>query len=59
MVKSHHQFSGHEFEKILGDSGRQRSLACYGTQGLKEPDTTQQLSNNSNNNSQFEQVNTV
>ena len=25
----HHQFNGHEFEQILGDSEGQGSLACY------------------------------
>ena len=28
MVGWHHQFNGHEFEQILGDSGGQGSLAC-------------------------------
>ena len=28
MVGWHHRFNGHEFEKILGDSGGQGSLAC-------------------------------
>ena len=30
MVKYHHRLKGHEFEQTLGDSGGQRSLACYG-----------------------------
>ena len=29
MVGWHHQFTGHEFERTLGDSQRQGSLACY------------------------------
>ena len=32
--------SGHEFEKALGDSGGQRSLACCSPWGHKELDTT-------------------
>ena len=32
--------SGHEFEKALGDSGGQRSLACFSPWGQKELDTT-------------------
>ena len=40
MVEWHHQFSGHEFEKIPGDSEGQGSLACCSPQGWKEPDTT-------------------
>ena len=35
MVRWHHQFNGHEFEQILGDSERQRSLACFNQWGLK------------------------
>ena len=30
MVRYHHQLNGHEFEQTLGDSGKQRSLACCG-----------------------------
>ena len=29
MVREHHQLNGHEFEQTPGDSGGQRSLACY------------------------------
>ena len=29
MVEWHHQLNGYEFEQTLGDSGGQRSLACY------------------------------
>ena len=28
MIGWHHQLNGHEFEQTLGDSTRQRSLAC-------------------------------
>ena len=40
MVRYHHRLSGHEFEQIPGDSGGQRSLACYSLWGHKELDTT-------------------
>ena len=40
VVGWQHWLNGHEFEQILGDSGRQRSLACYSPWGLKESDTT-------------------
>ena len=40
MVGWHHQLKGHEFEQILGDSGEQRSLACYRPWGGKELDMT-------------------
>ena len=33
MVGWHHQLNGHEFEQTPGDSGRQRSLACYSPWG--------------------------
>ena len=29
MVREHDQLNGHESEQTLGDSGGQRSLACY------------------------------
>ena len=29
MVGWHHQLNGYEFEQTPGDSGGQRSLACY------------------------------
>ena len=28
MVRYHHRLNGHELEKTLGDSERQRSLEC-------------------------------
>ena len=36
----HPRLKGHEFEQILGDSGEQRSLACYRPWGGKELDMT-------------------
>ena len=35
MVQCHHGLSGHEFELTPGDSGRQRSLACYSPRALQ------------------------
>ena len=40
MVRKHHQLNGHEFEQILGNSGEQRSLACYSPWDYKESDRT-------------------
>ena len=40
MVGWHHQLNGHEPEQTLGDSGGQRSLACYSPSGHKELDMT-------------------
>ena len=40
MVRQHYWLSGHEFEKILRDSGGQRSLGCCSQWGCKESDTT-------------------
>ena len=34
------QLNEHEFEQTLGDSGGQRSLACYSPSGHKELDMT-------------------
>ena len=42
-----HLDSRHEFEQTLGDSEEQESLACCSPCDLKEPDTTEQLNNNS------------
>ena len=39
IVGWHLQVNGHEFEQILGDSGGQRSLACYSPCYHKESDT--------------------
>jgi len=41
MVGWHHQFNGHEFEQISGDSGGQGSLVCCSLWGHKESDTTE------------------
>ena len=43
MVGWHHQLDGHEFEQTPGDGEGQRSLACCGSWGHKELDTTEQL----------------
>ena len=40
MVGWHHQLTGHEFEKTLGDSEGQGSLACCSAWGCKESDMT-------------------
>ena len=47
MVGWHHRLYGREFEKALGDSEGQGSLACYSPWGRKELDTSEQM-NNSN-----------
>ena len=39
-------FNGHEFEKTLGDSKGQRSLACCSSWGHKESDTTKMSTGN-------------
>ena len=44
MVGWHHRLDEHEFEKALGDSEGQGSLACCGSWGYKESDTTERLS---------------
>ena len=41
MVGWHHQFNGHEFEQISGDSGGQGSLVYCSLWGHKESDTTE------------------
>ena len=46
MVGWHHRLNGHEFEKTLGDSEGQGSLACCSSWGHKELDMTKQLYNN-------------
>ena len=43
MVGWHHQHNGHGFEWTLGVGDGQGGLACCGSWGLKEPDTTEQL----------------
>ena len=43
MVGCHHQLSGHEFEKALGDGKGQGILTCCSPWGHRESDTTEQL----------------
>ena len=43
MVGWHHQPSGHEFEKALGVSDEEGSLACCSPWGCKELDMTERL----------------
>ena len=43
MVGWHHRFDGHEFEPALGVGDRQGSLACCGSWGREELDTTEWL----------------
>ena len=40
MVGWHHQFNGHKFEQIQGDSEGQGSRACCSSRGNKESGTT-------------------
>ena len=46
IVGWHHCLNGHEFEKTVGDSVGQGSLACCGPWGCKKLDMTQQLNSN-------------
>ena len=46
MVGWHYSLSGDGFEETVGDSGRQKSLACCSPWGHKESDRTLQLNNN-------------
>ena len=43
MVGWHHQLNGHEFGWTLGVGDGQGGLACYGSWGRKESDTTERL----------------
>ena len=43
MVGQHHQVDGHEFEQAPGVGDGQGGLACCGSGGRKESDTTDQL----------------
>ena len=43
MVGWYHWFNGHEFEKALGDSRGQGSLACCSPWGHKESNLTEWL----------------
>ena len=42
-VGRHHRFNGHGFGWIPGVDDGQGGLACYGSWGCKESDTTEQL----------------
>ena len=46
MIRQYHQLNGYEFEQTPGDSGRQRSLACFSLWGGKEWDMTWQCNIN-------------
>ena len=41
MVRWYHRLNGHEFEQTPGDTGRQRSVACYSPWSRKESGMTQ------------------
>ena len=41
MVGWHHELNGHEFGKTPGVGDGQGGLACYGSQGCKESNTTE------------------
>ena len=41
MAEWHHRLYGHEFEQTLGFGDGQGGLACWGSWGLKESDTTE------------------
>ena len=41
MVEWHHQFDGHEFDKTVGDTKGQGSLACCSPWGRRESGTTE------------------
>ena len=43
MVGWHHQLNGHEFGQTLGVGDGQGGLACCGSWGRKESDTTERL----------------
>ena len=43
MIGWHHQLDGHEFEQAPEVSDRQGGLACCGSWGCKESDTTERL----------------
>ena len=45
MVRRHHRLNSQKCEQTLGDSGRQRSLACYRPWGHKKLDLTKRLNN--------------
>ena len=41
MVRWHHRLNGNEFEQASAVGDGQGGLACCGSQGLKESDTTE------------------
>ena len=41
MVRQHHRLNGHEFKQTPGVCDGQGGLACGGSWGHKEPDTTE------------------
>ena len=43
LVGWHHRHNGHEFGWTLGVGDGQGGLACFGSCGLKESDTTERL----------------
>ena len=43
MAGRHHRVNGYEFEQTLGVGDGQGGLACCGSWGLKELDTTERL----------------
>ena len=43
MVVQYHRLNGHGFGWTLGVGDGQGGLACYGSWGCKESDTTEQL----------------
>ena len=43
MVGWHHRLNGQEFGQTMGVGDGQGGLACYGSQGHKESETTERL----------------
>ena len=43
MIGWHQRLNGHEFEQAPGDGEGQRSLACCGSWGRRDSDTTERL----------------
>ena len=43
VVEWHHRLDGHEFEQALGVGDGQGGLACCGSWGRKESNTTERL----------------
>ena len=57
IVRQHHRFYGQEFEQTLADGEGQRSLVCFIPWSCKESDTTEQLNNNNNLKSTYQDIN--